>query len=471
MKKTLITTILAVFVLVTSAVAQPTEVWNKTYDSGSDDLARGIAADDAGNSYVTGTSGYNDCQTIKYDSNGNILWNEIYDSGYTEMAFDVALDGEGNVYITGCTNDYPKTENKFLTVKYDNDGTELWAKTLGGITSCVARGIAVDAAGFVYVTGYQENFLQASEDFYTIKYDTDGNLIWMQSYGVTYGSREKAYDVALDASGNVYVTGRHFNGDDWDVLTVKYDNDGNLQWGVFHDENNDDGGFGIAVDADTNVYVTGYSSNNIGNFDYLTIKYDKDGNMQWKRFYNVFTEDAAQAVAVDDSYVYVTGYCESRGDQIFLTLCYAENGDFMWEKIFNSIYCDFASAIAVDASHNLYVTGSTNDWVDYDFRTIKYSQAFSSPAVAESTPSSHSPVNLEVSSELSSTPTIRYSIPDGLHGTLTLYSVDGRTVDEISVNSSSSSVTWDAGDIPAGAYIAVLRSGILSARTKFVLTK
>ncbi|MCB9370706.1 SBBP repeat-containing protein [Candidatus Woesearchaeota archaeon] len=135
-----------------------------------------------------------------------------------------------------------------------------------------AYGIAVDSSGNVYVTGYSEG---VTSDMLTFKYDSSGNELWNITYDS--GNDEWASGVTVDSSDNVYVTGESYNGADNDVLTLKYDSSGNEIWNVTYDSGNDDSGaYGIAVDSSDNVYVTGYSDNG-ANWDYLTLKYDTDG--------------------------------------------------------------------------------------------------------------------------------------------------------------------------------------------------
>ncbi|MQY71109.1 hypothetical protein GH141_04165 [bacterium] len=300
-----------------------------------------------------------------------------------------------------------------------------------------------------------------------MKYDSGGNLQWSHHYD-EFGNGSIGQDVAVDAVGNVYVTGYTNNGINNDYLTIKYDTDGNFQWSDARDENYNDEAYRIAVDADANLYVTGRSGNSGGDYDYFTIKYDTDGNFQWKKRYGGSEYEAAYGVAVDEYFVYVTGGRDNGVDVDFLTVRYDKEGTFSWEKDFDSGDDDMARGIAVDGSHYLYVTGLYNDGSDYDFRTIKYEQD-DIPAVAEIP--TVSSLTLEIVGNLSATPTLNYSLPADMQGRLTFYSVDGRAVETFALNSSQSTFTWNANKVSAGVYFARLVIAHQSVTVKTILAR
>jgi hypothetical protein len=249
-----------------------------------------------------------------------------------------------------------------------------------------ANAIAVDGSGNVYVTGYSIGS-GTSEDYATIKYDPDGNQLWEKRYNGTGNSRDNAKAIAVDGSGNVYVTGYSIgSGTFYDYATLKYDPNGNQLWEKRYNGpgNSDDGANAIAVDGSGNVYVTGGSDDSGTSWDYATLKYDPNGNQLWEKRYNGTgnSDDGANAIAVDGSgNVYVTGGSDDSGTSWdYATLKYDPNGNQLWEKRYNGPgnSWDWANAIAVDGSGNVYVTGQSAQSIsypnNYDYATIKYFQ-------------------------------------------------------------------------------------------------
>ncbi len=248
-------------------------VWKDTLDNGSTDKSYGIAVDGSGNVYVTGYSYIGssyDYLTVKYDVSGNILRVDTLDNGSSDYARGIAVDASGNVYITGYFDN--GSNDDYLTVKYDSSWNIVWADTVDNGATDEAYGIAVDKQKNIYVTG--KSYIGSDRDYLTLKYDSLGNTVWADT--LNDGNRDYAKGIAVDNSGNIYVTGYSYNSStyDADYLTVKYDASGNPVWSDTLDNGDYDAAYGIAVDNSGNIYVTGQSY--IGsNFDYLTVKYAK----------------------------------------------------------------------------------------------------------------------------------------------------------------------------------------------------
>jgi hypothetical protein len=117
--------------------------------------------------------------------------------------------------------------------------------------------------------------LLSSTDYATVKYDVDGNQLWVARFNGPADAQDTASALAVDADGSVYVTGSSTGLlSSTDYATVKYDADGNQLWVARFNGPADaqDTASALAVDADGNVYVTGYSGISFSNFDYVTIK-------------------------------------------------------------------------------------------------------------------------------------------------------------------------------------------------------
>ena len=372
--------------------ADGNELWVKRYNGPGNgyDYASAIAVDASGNVYVTGWSDgdgtYRDYATVKYDTRGNELWVKRYNgpgNGY-DYARAIAVDASKNVYVTGWS-DGTGTYRDYATVKYDADGNELWAKRYNGSgngdDSAIA--IAVDASGNIYVTGESAGSGTGS-DYATVKYDTEGHQLWVARYNGPGNDSDEANAITLEGSGNVYVTGTSYDSvTNHDYATVKYDTDGNELWVNRYNspENNWDEAHGIAVDPSDNVYVTGGSPGSGTGSDYATVKYDSEGHQLWVARYNGpgNGSDYAGAIAVDVSgNVYVTGYSPGTGtDDDYATIKYDTDGNELWVKRYNGPgnNLDWALAIAVDTLENVYVTGwSEGIETGYDYATVKYEE-------------------------------------------------------------------------------------------------
>lgn len=251
---------------------------------GGVDGAYAIVVSGSGEVYVTGASTSSsiypfdyDYATIKYSGLGVQRWVAVYESQDSSGDFGKALavDGKGNVYVTG-SSILLATSNDYLTVKYDSVGSQVWAARYDGPThgSDVPRALKIDGLGNVHITGTSDG--QAS-DFATIKYSPDGAQQWVARYDGPAHFVEWAFDLEIDGVGNAYVTGASFGEDDnEDYATVKYNSSGSQQWAVRYRLNSDtrDWAFDLALDSSANVYVTGILENVVtGNVITSTIKY------------------------------------------------------------------------------------------------------------------------------------------------------------------------------------------------------
>ena len=240
-----------------------------------------------------------------------------------------------------------------------------------------AYAIAVDGAGNVYVTG--ESYGSGTDyDYATVKYATLGAEQWVARYNGPGNYHDEANAIAADNAGNIYVTGySEGSGTGRDYATVMYDSLGVEQWvtrcnGPY---NGDDEANAIAVDGACNVYITGRSEWSGIYGDYITVKYDAAGVEQWVARHDgpAYSDDEANAIAADNAgNSYVTG-SDSWGIN-YATVAYDSAGVEQWVASYTLGYgYDVANAIVVDNAGNIYVTGESFGYgTNYDYATICY---------------------------------------------------------------------------------------------------
>ncbi|UOQ64715.1 T9SS type A sorting domain-containing protein [Hymenobacter volaticus] len=366
------------------------QLWEAHYDGNGDELPVELVVDAAGNVIVTGTSyGLNaDYATVKYSPSGQQLW-AIRFSGVSnkdDLAAGVAVDAAGNVYVTGTS--YQATNYDYITCKYLASGQRSWvAGFIGyGDDADVATDIGVDAAGDVYVTG--TSYAGTKSDYATVKYEgISGVPAWTSFYASLISSYNVAAGLAISAAGDLVVTGISDSGSSYDYATARYSSANGFQlWGARYNGpgNKDDLATSVAIDNNTgNVYVTGYSnSGGSTGWDYATLQYSRSGQQQWVARYDgpANSYDEATALVVDGAgNAYVTGLSYNNdGTDDYLTVKYSASGQQAWTARYNgpgNSY-DEAAALSLDAAGNVYVTGfSLGSGTSYDFATLKYSQS------------------------------------------------------------------------------------------------
>lgn len=356
-----------------------------------------VTADDSGNVYVTGTSSgsgdIEDIVTIKYSSSGDSVWVRRFngEGDSVDIANAVTVDGSGNVCVSGSSIGKGTTYD-YTAIKYSPSGEQLWVERYNGPGNGIdwVFSMTADSSGNVYLTGGSLG-KRTFYDYATIKYSPSGRMLWTARYDAEKYNDEAAA-IAVDGSGNVYVTGSSISDFGFlqkmlgrDFATIKYSPDGRLKWVKRYNsrENKQDLPKSLAVDDSDNVYVAGLSGLSIVGdpilSDLVIIKYNKAGDEIWKTEYSVSenSHEATEAMALDNSgNVVITGFSFYHHEN-YLTLMVNSSGRTEWSKIYNgsSGGSDISKSVAVDNSGNVYVTGeSDNVGSGSDIVTIKYSK-------------------------------------------------------------------------------------------------
>jgi uncharacterized delta-60 repeat protein len=391
----LLTVVFGVMLLVSFAgpvFAQTVDTaWVRSYNGpgSDDDRAWAMVVDDSGRVYVTGycdgTEGNPDVATIKYLPNGDTAWVRTYNGpgNHVDWAQALAIDASYNVYVTGKCYE-SGTSFDYVTIKYTPEGDTAWLRRYNGPGNGTddAYAIAVSDSGYIYVTGSSSGD-GTNADYATVKYDPDGDTVWVRRYNGPENYVDGASAIALDGLHNIYVTGRSYDTTGHlDYVTIKYAPTGDTLWlrrykgpGEGYDEAS-----AIAVDSAGNAYVTGYSTGSATSTDYATIRYYPNGDTAWVRRYNggANGSDYAKAIAIDDSgFVYVTGYSDSTGTyQDYVTIKYDSSGNESWVRRYDYGVSgtDQPYGMAVDGSNDVYITGMSGSGgaAGLDYATIKY---------------------------------------------------------------------------------------------------
>ncbi len=427
-------------------IIDPVLVYSTYLGGSGGDSAAAIAVDSSGNAYVTGYTESSDFPVVnpiypnlrglsnafitKINSSGTALIYSTYLGGSGgqsggDSGAAIAVDSSGNAYVTGITysTDFPvKTplypnlrgsHNAFVT-KINASGTALVYSTyLGGSNYDDGCGIAVDGTGNAYVTGstwssdfpaqnpLYPNLRSYYGNAFITKINSSGTALIYSTYlGGSYG--DYGYAIAVDGSGNAYVTGETVSSDFpvenplfpnlqgySDAFVTKINSSGTaLVYSTYlGGSSGNDSGFAIAVDASGNACVTGYTSssdfpvknplspNLQGHSDAFVTKINSSGTaLVYSTYLGGSGDEAGRAIAVDSSgNAYVTGYTSSsdfpvvnpiypnlrEANNAFVTKMNASGTALVYSTYLGGSVYDVGQAIAVGGMGNAYVTGYT----------------------------------------------------------------------------------------------------------------
>ena len=312
------------------------ELWASTVGGINSDMAYGVTTDKQGNILITGefssptlflgnliinntSTSYSNIFIAKLNTSGNFLWANSFGGNFNDIGANIVTDYLNNVYISGgfnsasivfgntsinnsSTNPLPNDYDIFIA-KFNTSGNPLWAKSITNNFWSSYNSLAADKYGNVYLTG---NFEESSisfgniqinntsligSDFFIVKYDNNGNILWVKSGG---GNKwDYSNGISIDKSGYIYIAGEFMspvlsfgnitliNSGNYDVFVVGYDSSGNVASAKNAIGISDDNCDGIATDFFGNIYITGgydspiltFGSNNLlnGNYDNVFI--------------------------------------------------------------------------------------------------------------------------------------------------------------------------------------------------------
>ncbi|MCX6638945.1 MAG: SBBP repeat-containing protein [bacterium] len=308
-------------------------------------------------------------------------WAIHYWSHLTGGFSHVALDSAQNIYTLG-SRWTSTTSTDFVINKYAQSGNRLWTTiyTGAGNDADVPSDFAVDAVGNVYVTGWSSRF-NTVYDYATIKISADGVQQWVAWYDGPNHYVDIPQAIALSPTGDIYVTGLSTgSGTSYDFATVKYNAVGVQQWSARYNGvgNGDDQSEDIVVDPEGNIYVTGPSdvdTSSAYNSDFVTLKYDSSGILLWEARYGTPTVYDRPSVMASDSEanVYVAGTSEDLYSTNRIVLVkYNPSGTLQWSNHFDISLVEegVVKDITVDASGCVLITGRTDS---LGLLTLKYS--------------------------------------------------------------------------------------------------
>jgi len=322
------------------------------------------------------------------DAQINVQWEARLNNltgNFIDNAVDLALDASGNTYVTGSS--YNGSSYDIVTVKYDSDGVELWRTPYGGAGIDEASAVVLDGNNDVIVTG--SRFIGTNDyDICTIKYNgVTGAIIWsvINTGSTLYDSGE---DVTVDASNNVIVTGSlSVSASDANWIVLKYNSAGTLQWTQSGGGTLNDIGKVVLTDAAGTVYVAGHREFSSGTtyFDFLFVKLNAATGAilvnvtQDSGFGKLDTPHTMKLDGGGNVIIGGQGFTTVQNEEDYLLMKFNNAGTFQWLQIYSG------SAEALDRINSLDVNLLTNDIYvtgrskslgsSEDYYTIAYSSA------------------------------------------------------------------------------------------------
>jgi len=419
----------------------PTLVWATYYGDYSDDRFGNCATDATGNVYLSGATAStiniasgghqntyggssHDAFLVKFDQAGNRLWATYYGGTLIDMGHSCATDPSGNVFLTGYTTSTNNiasgghqnshggsgSHDAFL-VKFNTNGTRLWATYYGGLQHDEGHDCTTDNTGNVYLCGETNstgniasggflNALPANTAAFLVKFNAAGTRVWGTYYGGS--SNTVGYGCATDLLGNVFLSGtttsnfgisslghQNLYGGSSDAFLVKFNSLGIRLWASYYGGTLNEEGYDCAVDGSGNVILCGYTNsfNNIssGGFqntlggitDAYLVKFNPNGLRLWATYYGGSSVEGggnapARCASDNSGNILLVGRTVSSnniaggGIQNVLSGAYdaflvkfTPNGQRHWGTYYGGSGSEYAYGCSFDPFGYIYLSGTT----------------------------------------------------------------------------------------------------------------
>ncbi len=331
--------------------------WNKTYGGSKDDRGQSLVQTNDGGYALTGyamsddgdgslNNGFHDNWVLKLDDSGTIEWERSFGFSGHDHSYDIITTEDGGFFFTGFLDissaraDGNTEKGNTLTrhgvgefwgTKIDEQGALQWRGYFGGTNNDRAHAVVRAEDGGYVMAGFSESNdfdisnTQGSYDFWMVKVDSNGNMLWERSFG---GSGiEIAYDIAKTEDGGYVIAGNTFSADgdilqtngESDFWLVKVNDAGSLIWEKTYGGSGFDAAQAVVASSDGGYFVVGNSKSsdkdasiNYGENDLWMIKTDAEGNLVWqKSFGGAGLDFAFDVVENEDGSVMVIGETSS----------------------------------------------------------------------------------------------------------------------------------------------------------------
>jgi uncharacterized delta-60 repeat protein len=346
----------------------PKEVWNWTSNpSSSDDIARSVKIDQAGNYIIAGydlSLGNTQLHVEKISVNGSSIWNWTQNPfNNDDFVYDVAVDQQGDIIVVG--EDTISSQRHTRIVKISSNGTTLWNWTADDVyypNSENPYSLAIDQNEDIIFGGYYP--LTSGSAFYAVKLYSNGTFSWNWTQDATLNTNDIVYSVAVDQNNDILLAGNSYKaaGDDnWRVM--KLSSNGTTLWNWTQDASIwSDRVFSLSVDQENN-YVTAGADYTTGLNQWRVVKISRNGTTLWNWTYNPSVwNDILYSVAIDQANdIIVAGYESADGasDYKWRVAKVLSNGSTVWSMTQNpSVYGDYPYSAAVDQAGDILIAGT-----------------------------------------------------------------------------------------------------------------
>jgi hypothetical protein len=309
---------------------------------------------------------YSASKRIYPKSSSVSAWEKVIGGFSNDMAYSIIQSSDGGYVVAGSTESFGAGGRDFYVVKLDSVGNIVWSKTIGGSDWDEPYSIIQSSDGGYVVAGLTLSFGAGNSDMYVVKLDSGGNVQWTKTIG---GSDSDFANSIIQSSDGGYAVAGYtwsFGAGGYDMYVVKLDSEGNVQWAKTIGGSSYDAAKSITQSSDGGYVVAGLTNSfGAGGYNMYVVKLDSSGNVVWAKTIGRSNQDEAVSIigSSDGGYV-VAGNTWSFGAGYydFYVVKLDSAGNVVWTKTIGGSYWDFASSIIQSSDGGYIVAGRTGSF-------------------------------------------------------------------------------------------------------------
>ncbi len=342
--------------------------WSQTYGGSGDDEAYSVVQTSDGGYALAGYTnssgaGSYDFWLIKTNSSGGMLWNQTYGGAGDDEAYSVVQSNDTGYAVAGYTNSYGAGETDAWLVKTDSSGNTQWSQTYGGRAQDGAYSVIQTSDGGYALAGFTDSYGAGSFDFWLVKTNSSGGMLWNQTYGGT--GDDEACCVIQTSDGGYALAGytNSFGAGGYDFWLVKTDSSGNMVWNQTYGGSGDEEAGWVIQTSDGGYALTGLTnSTGAGSYDFWLVKTDSYGTSQWNQTYGGAYDEVANALVQTSDGGYALGGLTGSygaGDIDYWLVKTTSSGSMQWSQTYGGSDDDEAYSLVQTSDGGYALAGFT----------------------------------------------------------------------------------------------------------------
>ena len=475
---------LSLSAVMTSYAQAPDTVWTRIIGGNLNDYGYSVEPTNDGGFIIAGCTnsfgaGFNDCYIIKTDESGNTIWTKTYGGPATDKAYSVQQTQDNGYIVAGHTCSFGAGECDVWLLKLNANGDTAWTKTYGGSDYDFSKSVMQLSDGGYVIAGHTGSSGAGSYDFYLIRTDASGAVIWENTYGGTQW--DMAWSVDTTAEGGFIATGwtESFGAGGEDTYIIKTDAGGDTLWTRVLGGTGDEDGREVQLTSDGRYIIVGSTESFYPGSRYIyLIKMDSSGDTLWTKAYGGPDGNRGYSVhqTTDNGYV-IAGYTYSYTSlwDAYIVRTGAD-GDTLWTRTFGWVDWDYAHSVRQTLDGGFIVAGWAEPYgPDYDYVWLLRLGAETDidnrrdnliPERFAITQNYPNPFNAQTA--------INYDLPSASDVKIDIYDILGCKVETLMQGEQQAGyhqVMWNASDYSSGVYFYRIEAGDFAETKKMILLK